>query len=344
MGGVINVGIIGCGWPGEAHARGYAAAGGFRIAAVADLIPDRRAALLREFPGAVEYAHADDLLKDARLDAVSVCLPNNLHAPVVLAALRAGKHVVCERPPALTIGEAARMHAAAGKAQRVLLYAFQRRFGGHEQAARAAVAGGHVGEPYHVRASWTRTRGVPVGTGWYSRKNASGGGAIADVGAAMLDLAWFLLGQPRPVSAFGVAHRRLIGSAAGEATPEVEDAAFALIRFEGGKSIELAASWAINQPPTQNGTACRIHGTLGAIEVYTPQGAVLFRNFRPDGQCSANPLKPPKTVHHSAMMRHFRQCILGKAAPVCGGAEGVLIMRMLHAIYRSAERGRSVGI
>jgi len=344
MGDVISVGIIGCGWPGEAHARGYEAAGGFRVAAVADLIPQRRAALLRQFPGAREYAAAEDLLKDGSIDAVSVCLPTHLHAPVTLTALRAGKHVVCERPPALNVREAVRMNAAAARAQRVLLYAFQRRFGGHEQAARTAIAGGLIGEPYHVRAAWTRTRGIPIGTGWYARRQTSGGGALADVGAAMLDLAWFLLGQPRPLSVFGVTHSRLMGRSSGDVPGDVEDAAFALIRCEGGKSIELAASWALNQPETQNGTACRVHGTSGAIEVYTPHGSVLYRDFRADGQCRQNPLKPPKTTHHHALMRHFRQCIAGRTAPVCGGAEGVLIMRMLHAIYRSAERGRSANV
>jgi predicted dehydrogenase len=125
---------------------------------------------------------------------------------------------------------------------------------------------------------------------------------------------------------------------------DVDDAAFAMIRFEGGKSLELAASWAINQSPQQQGTACRVYGEKAAVEVYTPQGAVLYRNFDPKGDAKAHPLKPPKTVSHIGLMRHFKDCIAGKTKPVPGAAEGVQLMSMIDAIYKSSESGKSVQI
>src|SRR5437588_728285 len=131
----IRVGIIGAGWPGNKHAEGYKAAGGFELAAVADLIPGRRKKLIETFGSLREYADAQDLLGDVQVDAVSICLPNALHLPVALAALKAGKHVICETPPALNAGDAKKLAAAAAKAGKVLLYACQRRFGGFEQAA-----------------------------------------------------------------------------------------------------------------------------------------------------------------------------------------------------------------
>lgn len=341
MGEQTRVGIIGCGWPGAAHARGYLGAGGFKLVAVADLIPERRKKLMAEFQIAREYSDAKDLLKDKEIDAVSIALPNHMHAPVALAALRAGKHVLCEKPPATSAAEARRMDAAAKKNARVLLYSLQRRFGPHEQAAKAAVAKGYVGDVYHVRAAWTRTRGIPVGTGWFTQKEKSGGGALIDVGFHMLDLGWHLLGQPRPTSAFGAAHSRF-AALANSHSYDVDDAAFAMVRFEGGQSLELAASWALNQPPQQNGTACRLHGVDGAIEVYTPKGAILYREFDARGECRENPLKPPKTIHHAAMMRHFKDCIAGRATPVIGGAEGIILMQMVEAIYKSSATGRSV--
>ena len=337
----IRVGIIGCGWPGSAHARGYVAAGGFKVAAVADLIPERRKKLMAEFQIPREYSDAKDLLKDKEIDAVSIALPNDMHAPVALAALRAGKHVLCEKPPAISAAEARRMNAAAKKNGKVLLYSLQRRFGPHEQAAKAAVAKGFLGDVYHVRAVWTRTRGIPLGTGWFTQKEKSGGGALMDVGFHMLDLGWYLLGQPKPQSAFGATHSRFSGLVKANSY-DVDDAAFAVIRFEGGKSLELAASWALNQPPQQNGTACRLHGSEGAIEVYTPNGAVLYRDFDAKGDCKENPLKPPKTVHHVALMRHFKDCIAGRATPVPGGAEGITLMEMVESIYKSSSTGRSV--
>jgi len=141
----IRVGIIGAGWPVVKHAEGYRAAGGFTVAAVADLIPSRRKALLGQFPGAAEVADAQAVVDDKSIDAVSVCLPNHLHAPVVAAALKSGKHVVCETPPARSAAEAKKLAAAAAKSGKVLLYAAQRRFGGAEQAAVQALAKAYAG-------------------------------------------------------------------------------------------------------------------------------------------------------------------------------------------------------
>src|SRR5436305_10007176 len=103
MAETIRVGIIGGGWPGQMHAKGYAAAGGFKVAAIADLIPSRREKFLSEHPGAKQYADAKELIEDQDIDAVSVCLPNFMHAAMSIAALRAGKHVCCEKPPAMNV-------------------------------------------------------------------------------------------------------------------------------------------------------------------------------------------------------------------------------------------------
>jgi predicted dehydrogenase len=115
-----------------------------------------------------------------------------------------------------------------------------------------------------------------------------------------------------------------------------------LIRFEGGKSLELAVSWAINQSPAQNGTTCRVHGSTGAVEVYTPAGPVLHRGFDAKGGAKPTELKQPKVVGHAAMLRQFRECILGKATPMVGADQGIVLMQMIEALYRSAESGKSI--
>lgn len=339
----IRVGIVGAGWPGLKHAEGYKAAGGFTVAAVADLIPSRRKALLQQFPGATELADARAVIEDKTIEVVSICLPNHLHAPVALSAARAGKHVVCETPLALSAAEARKMSATAAKAGKVLFYAAQRRFGGAELAAAQALGKGYAGDVYHARSSWMRTRGIPTGTGWFTERAKSGGGAMIDLGVQMLDVAWSLLGQPRPLTVFAVTHQKF-RSATAARTYDVEDAGFALLRFEGGKSLELSASWAINQPPRQQGTVCRVYGDSGAVEVYTSQGPLLYRNFGPKGEAKETMLKLPKVVHYPAMMRHLKRCIQLGEKPVVGSSEGVTLMNMVDAIYKSAESGRSVEI
>ena len=344
MAEATRIGIIGGGWPGKAHAKGYQTAGGFKLAAVGDLIPARRKQMMAEFGVQREYADARELIEDPEIDAVSICLPNYLHAPMAVAALKAGKHVLCEKPPALNVKEARQIEAAAARSGKIVLYGMQRRFGGNEQAARQAIGKGYAGNVYHARASWTRTRGIPLGTGWFTDKSKSGGGAMIDIGLPMLDVAWHLLGQPKPVSIFAVTHRRMNELMPKGVIADVEDAAFAILRFEGGQSLELAASWALNQPPSQNGASCRIYGDQGAVDVYTGSGAVLHRGFSDKGESKETPLKLPKTVGHTALMRHFRDCILGTAVASIGAKEGVTLMEMIEGIYRSSENGKSVQI
>jgi predicted dehydrogenase len=347
------------------------------VAAVADRIPDRRAAFVREFPTAKPYSSDQELLADKSIEAVCLCLPNDLHATVAIAAMKAGKHVLCESPPARDAKEARRMESSAARSQRVLLYALQRRSGASEQAAAAAIAKGYIGDPYHARVSWTRTRGVPVGTGWFLDADRSGGGAMIDLGAHMLDLAWHLLGQPKPLSIFAATQSRLgvvdaavetaprppqppeskasadkaASDASSEATGDepddrrpIEESAVAIIRCEAGQTIELAVAWAINQPPHQNGTICRVHGTLGAIEVYSPKGATLYRHFGHKADPRPTELRPPALAHHAALLRHFRRCIQDEATPTPGPADGVVLMEMLDALYKSARTGRSVSL
>src|SRR5689334_4138839 len=106
MADAIRVGIIGGGWPGKAHAKGYEGAGGFKIVAVADLIPARRKAMMEEAKVPKEFAEGMELIAEPTIDAVSICTPNHLHAPMAVAALKTGKHVLCEKPPGISVKEA----------------------------------------------------------------------------------------------------------------------------------------------------------------------------------------------------------------------------------------------
>lgn len=342
MADTLNVGIIGAGWPGRMHAQALASTNPFKLRAVADLIPARRKALIKQFDLTQEYADAMDLINDRQIDVVSLCTPNDLHAPLAIAALRAGKHVLCESPPTISAREAGKIATAAKKSGKTLLYAMQRRFGAAEQAAHQVLAKGYLDEVTHIRISWTRTRAIPIGTGWFSDKPRSGGGALIDLGSQMLDLAWYLLGQPAPTSVYATAHQQFSHLAPAGISYNVEDSASALLKFQDNKTVELSCSWAINQPPGQNGTACRLYARKGALEVYTPRGPIVYRGFDGKSPVKASALKTPKVHGYAAMARHFRDCILGKSQPLIGPAQGITLMQMIDALYRSIETGRSV--
>jgi predicted dehydrogenase len=332
--------IIGGGWPGVAHSKGYLTAGGCRVVAVADPIPERQAQLAESWPNAKKYTDAREAVLDPTVEAISICLPTHVRPAVVTAALKAGKHVIVETPPGATMRDARAAVTAAAKFGKVLAYAFQRRFGSAEMAAKAAIEKGLIGDANHVRATWMRTRGVPVGTGWYTDKSKSGGGALIDLGCPMLDLGWHLLGRPAPVSVYAITRRQFDLPPPGD----VEDSVIAVVRFEGDKTLELTASWAINQPPGHVGTTCRVHGSDGAIDVHTRQGPLLFRGFNAKGECKSVPLKQPKVSGHPAMLRQFREAVLGKAVPAVDGHQGILLMQMIEGLYKSAETGRSVEV
>jgi len=175
---------------GKAHARGYQASGGFKLIAVADLIPSRRREMIDEFKIPREYATWEELVADKELDAVSVCLPTHLHAAATIAALRAGKHVVCERPPTLSGAEAKRIETAATKAKKIVLYGMQRRFGGAEMATKQAIIKGYAGKVYHARHRLDADARRPDRHRLVTDREKAGGGALMDLGSVMLDLGW----------------------------------------------------------------------------------------------------------------------------------------------------------
>jgi predicted dehydrogenase len=140
----LRVGIVGGGWPGLRHAEGFLASGAWEIAAVADLDPDRRRELAHG-TGARQLATADELFARDELDAV-VIAPTFLHHPMVMAALAAGRHVLCEKPPALNAGETAAMADAALRRGLTLCFGLQRRALPSAAAAQAAIAQGQLGD------------------------------------------------------------------------------------------------------------------------------------------------------------------------------------------------------
>jgi len=255
-----------------------------------------------------------------------------------------GKHVVIETPPALSARDLRKLKAAAIKRGKQVIFAFQRRFGGPEMAATQAVAKGYAGNTYHVRATWTRTRGIPIGTGWYTNRARSGGGALLDLGIHLIDLGVLLLGNQTPVSAYAIAQKKFSSLVPNTSTFDVEDAGTAVVQFEGNKTLELSCAWAVNQPPAANGTSCRVIGEGGALDVYTQKGPILYRGFNAKGEAKTTELKQPRVAGHAALFRHFRECMLGKGTPETGIDHSIAMMEIIEAIYKSIETGKTEAI
>ena len=197
----LNLGIIGAGWPGQMHAQAIGLSRLANLYACADLDDARRAAFAKRIRAEKAYGDYHELLQDRHVDAVIICLPNFLHFPASLAALEAGKHVLCEKPPTMNAAEMKVLREEATKRNLVYFFSRQFRFTPAMRAAKKVIEEGRLGKIYHAKATFVRSRGIPVGIGnWFTEKKRSGGGALIDIGIHALDAVWYLMGTPRPIA------------------------------------------------------------------------------------------------------------------------------------------------
>jgi len=204
----LKVGIIGVGGIARTHMPGWEASEHAEVVAGCDIRPD----VLQgwgEIHGITALStDADDLFGDPEIDIIDVCTPNMTHAPLVIAALDAGKHVICEKPLAPTPDEIRQMIEARDRSGKLLMTAQHFRFKGISQAMKAEIETGALGDIYHAR-SWMLRRNGFIPSSTFIRKELSGGGPCIDIGVHILDLTLWLMGNPKPVAVTGVARAAL---------------------------------------------------------------------------------------------------------------------------------------
>src|SRR5262245_47319380 len=195
----LRVGVIGAGI-GATHLAAYNQLPQVEVVALAGLDDDRVRRVAAEYKVPQTYREYEQLLSAPGIDAVSVCLPNILHAPVTIDALRAGKHVLVEKPLARNADEGRAMIEAAQAADRVLMIAFNHRYRADVQWIKQYVESGALGKIYYAKAHWMRRAGIPRLGSWFVSKEQSGGGPLVDLGVHVLDMAMYLIGEPRPLA------------------------------------------------------------------------------------------------------------------------------------------------
>ena len=345
----VNLGIIGTGWPGQQHAIAAQTLDNAHVYACADVDETRRAEFKRVYNPEKAVADYQELLNDPETDAAIICLPNFLHFPVSLAALEAGKHVLCEKPPTLNAAEMKVLREEANKRNLVYFFSRQFRFTPAMLAAKKAVEEGRLGKIYHAKATFVRSRGIPLGVGnWFTEKRQSGGGALIDIGIHALDAVWFLMGSPRPVSISAKVFRNF-AQFANAPVFDVEDAAFAFIRFENDAVVQLETSWAGNLtddiPPRQyfgqeliNSV---LYGTKASIRL---KPLTLFEDQ--NGKLVSVPLGAPEDERggFALQLANFLDSIAGRAQPVNSVDQAVELMEIIDGIYSSSDLGREVAI
>jgi len=342
----IRVGVIGLGM-GRHHIAGYQTHPRAEVVAIADLDETRLEQIGDQYGVATRYLSGEEMLEKEALDVVSIATPNKFHASLSIAAFQAGKHVLCEKPMAMSAEEGRAMLAAAKEAGKRLMINFSYRFTEQSQALKDRVDAGELGDVYFARTVWHRRRGLPKFGGWFGQKGLSGGGPLIDLGVHRLDLALWLMGYPKPVWVMGSTYSPLATALAKEAgvSYDVEDLAVGLIRFENGATLEVEASWAANIKEREL-METRLLGTEGGLvqrnlnETYEFEAELYFER---NGAHYDMKLHAPRKRRLSAM-HHLIESIVNGTPHIATGEEGLLVMEILDAIYRSAEEGRPVQI
>ena len=362
----IRVGIIGTGWIADAHIKSYLKQSDVEIVAGADLIPGKAAAFFAKHgvEGVkCDYKDGEEMVNDKslKLDAVSICTYNRQHAPCAIQALKAGVHVLLEKPFTVTTEEAVEVMKAEKESGKILSIGFQPRLDDNMKMVKDVVQSGVLGQIYYIQTGGGRRRGIPTPFGTtFIEDETAGLGALADIGCYSLDMVLNAIGYPKPLTVSGY-KSDFFGKDPGYigykncGHPEyykkfgVDDFAAAFIRLEGGIILDFRIAWAMNLD-TPGDTI--ILGTKGGLRIPSTEcwnGSVggpmkIYHEVAGQQVETVLPIINEKNGLFDMKIRTFVDaCKNGTPAPV-PTSEIIYNQAILDGIARSAELGREVEI
>lgn len=332
MSDAMRLGVIGAGAVLQvAHLPVLKKLKGIEVAALADTDLGKARALASRHGIPSVFDDIEDLLRHEPVDALLICTPNHLHESHVLAGLSAGTHVLVEKPLALTAASAQRIARQAERSDRVVMVGMNHRYRQDTQAIRSFVQSGELGELDSIRAGWHMARPTRAGLGWRQRREESGGGAMLDLGLTMVDLCFWLAGNPAPsrVSAS-------LGPGGGE--KGVEQSGSAFIVCEGGLSVFVDVTWrhiGLGEYFGANVRGSKGSASLNPLRVWKEMHGVAH-DVSPTGSGTRESLF---LSSFRAQWAHFLAAVEGSAAAP-SLEEQVTVLRVLEAVYRSTQDGR----
>jgi len=358
----VKIGIIGAGGMVNYHIPGFLSAGA-EIVAISDINPVAAEKVGARYGIGRTYKDTSQMLSEnPDIDAVSVILPNKFHGPVAKQALAAGKHVFCEKPPAMNAAEALEMKAAAEKAGKILLFNFNNRARPESQAIMDYIRDGTVGRINSAQARWVRRAGIPGFGGWFTNRALSGGGPLIDL-LHMVDLAYYFMGCPEPEYVLATTFDDLIADKTFkgpwgipdvvDGVTDVENATHGFVRFKTGQVLSFQASWAemiereevsaIFQGQKAGGLVRRLFGRDGiddtaidSAELYTHEhGRPVNRRLI---------VTPDPAMGRERSAANFIRAIEGREAPLNSPDQAVSLMKIIDAAYESSRTGKPAEI
>ena len=346
----LKVGVVGCGSiAGYAHFPSYEKMKDqVEVVACADIVPEKAKAAAEKYGIPHWYDSVEALLAaEPDVDYIDVCTWTAAHAPVTIAAAKAGKHVLCEKPLAASLEQGLAMADAIREAGVTFMLAVCTRYGNEQQKFIELRDQGVFGEIYYAKTAYTRRRGSSGS--WFTNKALAGGGPVLDIGVHAIDRTWYLMGRPTPLTVSAETSYR-IGKNNAEASftwggvdrpdaeiYDVEDSAAIFFRFEGGKAMIAEASWTQNMPEE---FYSKIFGSKAGC-TFEP---LTIHGTDENGKLTDIKIEVPGNDFYLDEIKHFVDCLNTGKTPISPMEDALVIQRMLDGIYRSAEAHREVEI
>ncbi|WP_158854701.1 Gfo/Idh/MocA family protein [Halorhabdus sp. CUG00001] len=364
----IDIGIVGAGDRGHTHAGGYAAIDAASVVAVADVDREAATELAEAFDVPAVYESVRAMLADADLDAVSVCVHNNLHRPVVEAAAEAGVDAFCEKPLAGTYADAKAMVEAAEGAGIEVGVQNDDLFSPETRAAKTLIEGDDLGDPYYARGVVSRRRGRPFvdgyGTPAFVSKESAGGGPVIDIGTYVLGQLLYLLGNARVQRVGGATfehtdatydaalvgeNRDTYADRLASSGYDVEDVGLGWAHLADGSVLELRAAWHMFLPDRPSVVA----GTQGGLQLDPFEFYTTTEDYEATVSIDLEEYETRQALLESesgydferdvGQFRHWIETIDGRAEnPIDTAGLALNAMRIMDGIYLSAAAGREL--
>ena len=355
---MFNVAIIGAGAICERHIKGLQKNPKCFVKAIADLNLELAKERAREFNIEDTYSDYKELLKDEEIDAVIIATPTFTHKDIVIDALRSGKHVMCEKPPAMNADQVRECEAEAKKSGKLLTFAFVTRFRNQLQFLKKYIDSGKMGKI--ICAECFRVSRCAGSDGWFNRRE-KGGGCLIDSAIHELDNALYLMGYPKPIAVMAsqsFANSDLPEKFSGERhgyqskdvnkyTRNIESAISGFITLEGGASISIKTASILNSVRT--GVCLEISGEKAGAKLEpsanTPEDKLKVLEISEENNFVEY---SPELEDQNALelfklqTDHFVNCCVNGEESICKTGEAVILMDIINALYKSAETNRPV--
>jgi predicted dehydrogenase len=347
----IRIGLIGAGQRGGHHLENYQQIPGAEIVAIADINEAlvQRVAAEHKIPNV--YTDYRELLQRNDIEAVDTCLHNNLHRPVTVAAMEAGKHVYCEKPMAGSYADAKIMYDTAQALGRKLYIQLFTLFRPETRAAKLLIDEGYLGELYHARSTGFRRRGRPYvdgyGTPTFVQKRHAAGGALYDMGVYHIAALLYLLGNPTVARITGRTYQKTPIDPVREKSSgyDVEELGLGFVRFTNDITLDIIEAWAVH---LDNIEGSSILGSLGGVRLEP------FGYFHNVGDLEINStanleqmLYRWQTVHdggdvYDSAGHHWVAALQGRVELLPSAELALNTMLISEGIYLSEKLGREV--